>query len=267
MARSEVFTNPTVRKVTFQLKFPNLFAMESMIGAYQGKIMAKFPASKLLVRRPFVFASVAMPAAEQSDGQKVVSDAPEDPTTNKIWNFSSDDDQKVILNITNDSLDISSVAHKTYESEPAGDGFRDRIEHAVDSFISVTGIPLFLRIGLRYEDDGPLPSTPDSKEFAKYYKSTFPLDRFPWEDAKELVFAAQVKRNNLILNYRERLKQVEDRWRYTLDYDGCAERIQAGDFLPVTDKLHQLIASEFKATIKEPVREWMRRTDHPERQQ
>ena len=274
MARSEeVFPNPTVRKVIFQVRFPNLFAMESLVGNYQAKIMAQFPVSQLLVQRSILFASVATQADEQSDGPRVMHGGPEGPTTGKIWRFSTEGEQEVVLNLTNDSLDISSVAHKAYETKPEGGGFRDRIKHAVDNFLAVTRIPLFLRVGLRYEDDGPLPGVPDGKEFKKYYNSTFPLNRFRWEDADELFFKARVRRGDHCMLYSESLKYVEEndkekgRWQYVLDYDGYAKRVPASDYLPMTDKLHRLIATEYKKSIKEPVRKWMRRTDHPGRQQ
>ena len=59
MAIDEVFQNPTVKQVIFQIRFPNLFYMESRIGDYQLKIMNDFPESSLLHRRGVLIASLA----------------------------------------------------------------------------------------------------------------------------------------------------------------------------------------------------------------
>jgi hypothetical protein len=58
MAIREVYPNPTVKKVIFQIRFPNLFSMERLIGDYQVKIMAEFPKSALLVRRSVLIGDV-----------------------------------------------------------------------------------------------------------------------------------------------------------------------------------------------------------------
>ena len=47
----EIFSNPTVKKVIFQIRFPNLFFIENKIGDFQLKIMGMFPESKLIFRR------------------------------------------------------------------------------------------------------------------------------------------------------------------------------------------------------------------------
>lgn len=53
MVIGEVFPNPTVKQVVFQITFPHLFYMEQKIGELQVKIMRMFPKSSLLYRRQF----------------------------------------------------------------------------------------------------------------------------------------------------------------------------------------------------------------------
>jgi hypothetical protein len=48
---TEVFPNPTVKQVVFQVKFPNLFYLENKIGDFQMKIMKDYPKSELQYRR------------------------------------------------------------------------------------------------------------------------------------------------------------------------------------------------------------------------
>ena len=54
----EIFPNPTVKQVVFQIVFPNLFYIENKIGELQLKIMTEFPESTLLHRRQFAWADI-----------------------------------------------------------------------------------------------------------------------------------------------------------------------------------------------------------------
>jgi hypothetical protein len=51
MAIDEVFLNPTVEKVIFQIRFSNLFYIENKIGELQIKLMSEFPDSSIVMRR------------------------------------------------------------------------------------------------------------------------------------------------------------------------------------------------------------------------
>ena len=81
MTITEIFPNPTVKQVIFQIKFPNLFYLESKIGDFQTKILSTFPESALLFRRKIVFAELGpkgkleeLPESQEEQG-------------NKIWQF------------------------------------------------------------------------------------------------------------------------------------------------------------------------------------
>ena len=58
MTINEVFPNPTVKLVAFEIKYPNLFFLESKIGDLQIEIMEQFPESALGFRRQVVFADI-----------------------------------------------------------------------------------------------------------------------------------------------------------------------------------------------------------------
>ena len=58
MSINEVFPNPTVKQVIFQIRFPNLFYMENKIGDLQLKIMKEFPQSALILRRQILLADI-----------------------------------------------------------------------------------------------------------------------------------------------------------------------------------------------------------------
>lgn len=252
MAIDEVFSNPTVKQVIFQVRFPNLFSMESLVGDYQRRIIAQFPESKLMFSRHFVLAHDVSGAS--SERQK--SDVAESEPTEKFWNFSSP--EGVVLNVRPASLDMTSTKHKTYANPNHQDRFKDAIEFAVGKFLEVTHIPLFSRIGLRYIDECPVPGT-DTRQFREYYNTTFCLDRFPLEEAREFHMVARITRGDYFLTFRESLEGIGDEAKLVLDFDAYAENIPAAQYLSVTDRLHGIILEEFEKSIKEPVYDYMRR--------
>jgi uncharacterized protein (TIGR04255 family) len=251
MSISEVFPNPTVKQVLFQIRFPNLFYMENKIGELQLKIMEEFPQSALLFRRQILFADIG-PETKLED---IPSDSDKE-TGKKIWRFESDKNFK--LNVLNDSLDITSEYHKTYNLE-GGDKFRDIITFVLDHFFEVTSIPIINRIGLRYIDECPIPSK-DNSTFRSYYNSSFPLDRFNLADASGMDFKTVVRKGEYHLRYSESLQKINDEYKLILDFDGFAENIASEDCLKITDDLHTIISEEYERTIKKPVYEYMQRS-------
>ena len=251
MAIEEVFQNPTVKQVIFQIVFPNLFYMENIIGEFQLKIIDQFPDSTLLHRRQFAWADVG-PDVKLTE---IESKLEKEPTGQKIWQFKSP--KNFQLNVMNNSLDITSSYHKTYNLE-GGEKFRNIIELVLGKFFEVVSLPIINRIGLRYVDECPIPSKENSV-FKQYYDSIFPLDRFDLASASEMDFKTVVKRGEYYLRYVESLQKVQDDYKLILDFDGFASNINPKDCLAVTDDLHKLISDEYGKTIKEPVKEYMRK--------
>lgn len=250
MTIKEVFPNPTVKQVIFQIRFPNLFYIENKIGDLQIRLMEQFPQSALIHRRPLLFADVG-PEVRLSD---IKADL-DSEGWRKIWEFRSP--KNFELHVLNDSLDISSRHHKTYNLKGA-DRFRDIIKYVLDPFLEFTSIPIMNRIGLRYIDECPIPSK-ENDRFRSYYNSVFPLDRFSLSDANEMDFKTKVKRGNYFLRYIESLRKVGNEYKLILDFDGFAEDISSKDYLKITDKLHKIISDEYEKTIKRPVYQYMRK--------
>lgn len=251
MVINEIFPNPTVKTVVFQIRYPNLFYIENKIGEIQLKLMEEFPESALLYRQRILLADVG----SEVKFEKKFDDKPEDAST-KIWQFQSPNNYK--LNILSNSLDISSEFHKTYNNPGSDIRFRDTIELVINSFFEVTNLPIIKRIGLRYIDECPIPEL-TNKAFKEWYKTTFPLARFKLEDAGEMQFRAVVKRKSLFLRYIESLVLSKDENKLILDFDGYAENINPDDYLKVTDSLHDLILKEYEKSIRKPVLDHMRK--------
>jgi len=250
MAINEIFPNPTVKQVIFQIRFPNLFYLESKIGDLQIRVMEKFPKSSISFRRQVVFADVG------SGGklEKIPSEF-EEEGGQKAWNFESDNNYQ--LSVSTNSLSIISQYHKTYDLGE-GDKFKDIIKFVLDNFLEVTSLPNINRIGLRYIDECPIPYK-DNSTFKSYYNSTFPLDRFNITDAHKMFFGTVIKKDKYYLSYIEALQKVEEEYKLILDFDAFANDIKREDYLNVTDELHSLIGEEYEKTIKEPVYKYMRK--------
>ena len=118
MAVNEVFPNPTVKKVIFQILYPNLFYIEDKIGALQTKLMKEFPESALLYQQKIRLTDKGLDLEKSSDEKR-------GDVLKKIWSFESP--KKVKLNILSDSMDISSEFHKTYNNPASANKFRDVI--------------------------------------------------------------------------------------------------------------------------------------------
>lgn len=251
MSLNEIFPNPTVKQVIYQIRFPCMFSMESLIGNYQLQIMEKFPKSRLILSKQFLIGELP-----ESSLSKALSDDENVSAVKKIWKFTTE--SGVELSVQVDSLDITSKLHKTYNNPKSKERFRDIIKFALDNFFDVTQIPKINRIGLRYIDECPVPSR-GNVSFRKYYNTSLPIKRFPLKNAINMSFTACVKKGKYFLTFRESLIEKENgKFELILDFDGYAKAIKASDYLSITDNLHDLIVDEYKASIKEPVYRYMR---------
>lgn len=249
MSINEIFPNPTVKQVIFQIRYPNLFYMENKIGDLQLKIMNEFPQSKLIIRRDILVTDIG-----SEEKFKEIQNDLESNIGKKIWQFKSE--KNFMLNILSDSLDITSEYHKTYNLD-GGDKFRDAIEYVINSFFEIVSIPVLNRIGLRYIDECPLPNK-DNKTYKEYYNTCFPIDRFNINEADEMNFKVITQKGEYNLRYLELLRKFDNKYKVILDFDAFALKIVSKNCLKVTDKLHNIIIEEFEKTIKEPIYKYMR---------
>jgi len=250
MPNPEVFPNPTVKKVIFQVKFPSLFYIESVVGKLQLRILDSFPKSAITNRATVVILDSDIASA----GEAVASVKADADRTYRIWEFMSDD-EKTKVELKSDALTVVSERHKTYRQGTEGK-FRDAIELVVNSFLQEVTVRRFTRIGLRYIDECPVPEPLTSETFHSWYSTTLPLNRFDLESAEVLEFRAQVRRGTRWLQFAELFRAGDDRLQ--LDFDGYAKDVDAENWLAVTDELHDLIWNEYTRCIKEPVYQYMR---------
>lgn len=248
MAITEVFPNPTVKQVIFQIRFPNLFYLPSLIGNFQIQIMKDYPESVQLLKKSFVITS----ESDQEKLAQLATEAKDD--VRQIWQFKSK--SGVVVNVTTESLSLQSESHKSYR---LGDlRFRDAIDSVCGKFLEITKLPLLNRVGLRYIDDCPVPESLD--QFPHFYNSTFPTSRFPLDATDVSQFTTLASRGPYKLRYVESFQKAEDgKKSFTLDFDASSTDLATERLMETTDQLHDLISEEYEKTIKEPVYQHMRR--------
>jgi len=247
---SEIFPNPTVQQVIFQINFPTLFSIENKIGDIQEKIITKFPESNLLYGRQLLFADIG----PEGKLEKIPDDF--ERLGNKMWQFNSP--LKYKLNVLNNSLSIISEFHKTYNNSKSSNKFRDIIDYVLKNFFEVIPIPLVKRVGLRYIDECPIPDK-NNEVLTSWYNTTFPITRYPINNAEQMLFITVTKKEGYNYVYREELLKKDSEYKLKLDFDCSALDIDKNDILRITDNLHDIISKEFFSIIKEPVKEWMRK--------
>jgi uncharacterized protein (TIGR04255 family) len=249
MPDNEIFPNPTVKNVIFQIKFSPLFSIENKIGDFQLKIMEKFPESSLSLSQQILWGDIGNEVKMKEVENQIGSNYGK-----KIWQFKSKNN--IQLSVTFNSIDIFSTSHKTYNSGEE-EKFRDLIRYGVDAFYDIFKIPMINRIGLRYIDNAPLPSTLENDSFFDYYNTALPLQRFNLNTASEMVTRVVVKKGIYQLGYVE-LLDLQNKI-LVIDFDAFTQNIKFGDYLKTTDDLHDIIHDEYYKIIKEPVKEIMRR--------
>lgn len=247
MSERILYPNSTVKNVIFQIIFPNLFYMENKISQYQLKIMKKFPISKLIHQQAIPITNINFRSDKEPDD---LVNQTELTYIQKIWRFESNN--KVILNVTSNSIDLSSEFHKTYDLSSPEDNFRDAIKTAIDSFLEVVEIPIFNRIGLRYIDECEI-NQMTNKSFNYYYNSCFPLSRFDLSKTKSMEFKTTIeKENNYFLKYIENISLNGEKPVLIIDTDAFTGTVSSSDYLNITDHLHEIISEEFFSTLKKP---------------
>ncbi len=248
MSVDEVFPNPTVKQVVFQIRFPSLFYIETKIGEYQFAIMSSFPKSEVVFQRQVVFGEVA-----QSDASNKIPGG----DLRKIWKFTSD--SGVQVEVQNDSLTISSEHHSSYASGVPDKQFRAVISFAVDKFLDATPVPVLSRIGLRYIDHCPVTSM-TNRSFRRLYNSCVPSGRFPIEGTTEAAVSVVVNlKDGYGLIYKEQLEAETPKLIVDIDaYHGTLSNPR--EYLAIADELHAITSREFWLTAKEPLKDFMRKT-------
>jgi uncharacterized protein (TIGR04255 family) len=251
MSSAEVFPNPLVKQVIFAIRFPNLFFLADRIGEFQIKVMKQFPKSSLLLRRPVVLTD----EADTEKLEQMVTSLREKEAGNRVWQFESE--RGVKLEVTSNLLALISTSHKSYRHGQEA-CFREVVDSVTGQFYALTQLPVVNRIGLRYIDECPLLKD-TSEGFREHYSTVFPLDRFPLEECAVMEYRVDVRRNIHNLRYVESLQGEGKNRKLILDFDAWSENIEPSSTMEVTDQLHDIIWDEFNRTIKDPIREYMRK--------
>jgi uncharacterized protein (TIGR04255 family) len=247
MADHEIFTNPVVKTVAFEVRFPNLFFIEARIGEFQVKVMKDFPQSELVLRRNFMVVSAdnIQELAKQQQGDAVV----------KIWQFKSATGTK--LEISSKSLVLSSENHLSYHQGGEG-AFRGIIDRILVPFFAMVQIPVALRVGLRYVNECPVFDR-TTATFNECYNSILPLNRFALEHVVNADCVVLANTGTCQIRHMESLQLTPAGDKLIIDLDAAAENVPSEHVMDSADNLHETVSDEFNTTIKGPVVDFMRR--------
>lgn len=244
MEGSMIYPNPTLKQVIFQIRFPNLFFIESKIADIQLAIFEKFPESEVLIQQTIPFGV----SAQSSDAQSPVPIA-------KIWQFSNPSGYS--LKISTDSLSIDSTTHKAYYQSNGITSFREIIEYCLDGFGQAVKLPFISRVGLRYIDEVPL-FDKNNETFNACFNSSLNTNKFSIEEVDEMSVRLHKHINSEYrFIYQEQIKQNSKSSSVMLDFDAYKERVLFADVLSITDQLHKIVHDEFFNTIREPIVKFM----------
>jgi uncharacterized protein (TIGR04255 family) len=250
MPDHEIFPNPLVKQVAFEIRFPNLFFIEGKIGEFQVRVMKDFPLSDLILRRSVMF----MTAAEGTppDLPKPAEDTPSD----KIWQFRSAS-SGITLQVSRNNLSLTSQQHNSYH-HGGENSFRGVIDRVVAHFTDMVKIPIALRVGLRYINECPIFER-NTGRFNECYNSILPVERFSLERLANADCIVVVNGEGCQIRHIESLRLVENNDNLGLDMDAWMENVPSENVMASADKLHEVISAEFNSAIKQPILEFMRK--------
>jgi len=174
------------------------------------------------------------------------------------WHFENESG-KTKITIHSNKLNIISNEYKSY-NHPSEKKFRDIIEKIVTLFIKQVPIKNFTRLGIRYIDHCPLEKL-ENEYFKNFYTPLFDIDRYKLEDILENRMLFRVRKNDYQLLFQSAIREIDDSYKYIIDFDGYAINVEASNFINVTDDLKRLIKKEFFSNITENFKEYMRMTN------
>ncbi|PHP45401.1 hypothetical protein B6V01_004215 [Methanosarcinales archaeon ex4572_44] len=70
-----------------------------------------------------------------------------------------------------------------------------------------------------------------------------------------------IPKKNYQLLFQSAIREIDNSYKYIMDFDGYSINVEASNFLNVTDELKHLIKKEFLSNITENFKEYMRMTN------
>lgn len=220
-----------IELVVWQIKYPNCFFIENIIGDFQKKIMKRFPESKLQYRNSIL--------VEQNEDQLSFSNPKDQDVANKIWVF--ENKELVKIEISYNSFTISSKKYTTYVNSASC--FQDEINNSFDKFLELSEISIIKRIGFRYTNSCPLPEPLDNELFESWYNSIFQSSKFDISKVNSFNYQMDFCNQDVMMNYREVFINREK--KYYIDIDAFMLDQDMQEYKSITNKLHDTIKKRF----------------------
>ncbi len=236
----EVFRQSPLSQVIFEARFPILFSIPQKIGDFQLSVMDAFDKSKEL---------------KTQDIKLSPDEKPEFVGSDIVWEFSHRD-RDLTIRLFRNKIVVFSKAYKRYDSKKQK-SFRPNIQYAVEKFLHLFQIRIFSRIGLRYINKCEIEDL-SNDWFKKFFKQTFDIDKYPWENILEQRVILRFKKDSQKLLFQSGLIEEEGIKKYLLDFDAYQENCEVRQYLEITDTLHEIILTEFHSLITDEYRNKLR---------
>jgi uncharacterized protein (TIGR04255 family) len=240
---NEVFRNPSVIEVDYEVRFPPLFYINQKIGDFQLEIIDEFPKSSQQLQSAVTFDENGI--ALKDETRPILS-----------WTFETPNSKTKII-VRQNSMIISSTEFKSYDSYPTNK-FRDIISQTISKFRKHVPIKNFNRIGLRYIDRCPIDEL-TNEYFCKFYKPIIDINKYQIEDLIDNLTQIRMRKPPYYLLLQTGIKQIGEKYQYFMDFDGYAQNVDPKDVMDVSDALHAIIHDEFYTNITEDFKNYMRR--------
>jgi len=209
---NEVFKNPAVIEVAYEVRFPPQFYISRKIGDYQLVILDEFPESSQQVQTMVTLDANGVALKDEANK----------PVLN--WVFENVD-SKTKITVKQNSLSIISTEFKSYDSGPENK-FKDVVSQVVSKFRKHIPIKNFTRLGLRYIDRCPLDEL-TNEYFGKFYMPVIDINKYRLEDLIDTLIQIRMKKPPHYLHFQSGIKLFGEKYKYFMDFDGYAQNVDA----------------------------------------
>ncbi len=227
----EVFERPSIREVSFEVRFTPRFRVSAELWKLQDRLVDKYP-------------SVSIESAFQLPGNPlpVPVNVLQNPTTGRV------------IKITQENLVIAFTRYSRFED------FKDEVRERTFEFCDIFGVKSFTRVGLRYVNNIVIPGS-DAASVLKYVRPFLDFDRVPLDMTDQFLSEVHLRLKAHLATLRSVLLAPLENGRraYVLDIDCHSIGAEAvGRLDSILDEYHDSAQRFFLDHITEELKNIMR---------
>ncbi len=227
----EVFPDPAVREVSFEIRFPPRLRVNAELWKLQDRLVEQYP--NVSTESVFV----------QPGGGVLNLSVFQNPTTGRC------------IKVSQENFIVAFTKYTRFED------FKDEVAHKTGVFCETFGVTGLLRVGLRYVNNIGLPAAASTGLLLKYVRPFTDFDRVDIENVDQFLNEVRLRHFNHFVTLRGvLLPPLQDGRRiYVLDIDchSFAQHTQA-DISALLDRYHDSAQEFFLDHITDEYKNVMR---------